>query len=517
MLENILSDLLKTDNIMPALPIIETKRLSEKVLNRLTDMEVFPRSIAAKDRSVYFLGLRNSRKYIGIVTSKTNTCAKFEGESKAESIGNLELTVTVGPTSSMNAAILRDILPFLKPRIIGLKKSAGCGDRLGMATPGHIRAVRKTSIAPVFAQQSIRENERTRRTPQIVMDDAMWGVFQEGWRDGFGADADHLKTTEDIDSCVVAGFTFFTIDPGDHVDNSADNASPNLLPDKAKALPWSTLESSPEDMKHALVGKPVDLGSFSITLDQEDVLKAAVKYGRVVAHTVSMYRHLMDVISPRDFELEVSVDETDSVTSLAEHIYIASELKRLGIRWVSLAPRYLGTFEKGVDYIGDLSAFEKSFSRHVSVAKTFGPYKLSLHSGSDKFSIYPVVSEHAEELVHLKTAGTSYLEALRTIAGYNTPLFREIVFFALGRYHVDRASYHVSAEIEKMPDVVKMSDESLPELLDDFHSREILHVTYGSVINEPGIRADFFETLNSHEEEYSNILEKHFDRHFSFF
>ena len=88
----------------------------------------------------------------------------------------------------------------------------------------------------------------------------------------------------------------------------------------------------------------------------------------------------------------MSVDESETVTTLAEHIYIANELKRLGVKWVSLAPRYVGDFEKGVDYIGDLNEFEKS-SPGVSVAKTFGPYKLSLHSGSDKFSVYPIARD----------------------------------------------------------------------------------------------------------------------------
>src|SRR5690606_9398285 len=144
------------------------------------------------------------------------------------------------------------------------------------------------------------------------------------------------------------------------------------------------------------------------------------------------------------FELEVSVDETESVTAIEEHIYVASELKRLGVRWVSLAPRYVGRFEKGVDYIGDLAALKKNFEQHFAVSQAFGPYKLSLHSGSDKFSAYPLAREVAGDLVHLKTAGTSYLEALRTLAALDPGLFRAIFRFALARYEADRASYHVS-------------------------------------------------------------------------
>jgi hypothetical protein len=185
------------------------------------------------------------------------------------------------------------------------------------------------------------------------------------------------------------------------------------------------------------------------------------------------------------------------------------------VKWVSLAPRYVGDFEKGVDYIGDLGEFEKSFARHVAVAKAFGPYKLSLHSGSDKFSVYPIASRLAGDLVHLKTAGTSYLEALRAIAKVDPKLFREIAAFARERYPIDRASYHVSAEVGKAPDAAGLPDDGLTALLDDFHSREILHVTFGSVLNHPGFRGSFFAALRGEEEVYYQMLETHFGKHFA--
>jgi hypothetical protein len=218
-------------------------------------------------------------------------------------------------------------------------------------------------------------------------------------------------------------------------------------------------------------------------------------------------------MSGRPFEFEMSVDETESATTLVEHVYIVSELKRLGVVWVSLAPRYVGAFEKGVDYIGDLEKFQRSFARHVAVAKTYGPYKLSIHSGSDKFGIYPIASRLAGQLIHLKTAGTSYLEALRTIARCNPGLFRDILRFATGRYPVDRATYHVSAETSRIPDATRLHNGDLPRLLEDFDAREVLHVTYGSVLNHASLRAPFFETLRRHEEEYTQVVEAHFDRH----
>jgi hypothetical protein len=349
------------------------------------------------------------------------------------------------------------------------------------------------------------------------MDDATWGVFQEGWRAGFGADADHLKTTADIDLCAAAGYTFFTIDPGEYVDNSANTASVGELEKKVDALPWTVLDSSPEKLEKALAGQTIDLGAFSLVISREELLRAAAKYGRAVAHTVSMYRHLVEVMGSRPFELEMSVDETDTITTLAEHVYIVAELQRLAVKWVSLAPRYVGEFEKGVDYIGNLAQFEESFARHFAVAQKFGPYKLSLHSGSDKFSIYPIAAKVAGELVHLKTAGTSYLEALRAIAVLNPPLFRQIAAFALERYPTDRASYHVSAQAEKVPHIAGLADADLIALLDDFHAREVLHVTFGSVLHHPEFRRPFFDTLRSDEDVYYQILKRHFDKHLSSF
>jgi hypothetical protein len=483
-------------------------------LSDICGLQVYPLSLAAAQHALFFLGRKGAEKRLGVISSNSAPPGKLHGSAQAIDIDGNSLTLTLCELSPANAAAMRGLFDFLIPRVLGLKKSAGCGDRLGLATPGHIRAIRGSSMAPILAQQSIRENARTGRTPQEVMDDALWGVFQEGWRDGFGADADHLKNTADIDSCVAAGFTFYTIDPSEHVDNEANDAPFEILRAKIEATPWAELETSWADTQSRF-SNPIDLGDFKYTVDPGDLLRAAAKYGRVVAHTVKMYRHLETVMKGRPFELEMSVDESETVTTLAEHIYIANELKRLGVNWVSLAPRYVGDFEKGVDYIGDLNEFEKSFARHMAVSRTFGPYKLSLHSGSDKFSVYPIASRVAGDLVHLKTAGTSYLEALRAIAEVHPGLFRDIATFARGRYPVDRASYHVSAEVDKMPDAADLSDNELTALLDDFHAREILHVTFGSVLHHPEFRTPFFAALRGDEEVYYRMLETHFGKHFA--
>jgi len=412
-----------------------------------------------------------------------------------------------------NAVALRNAFPWLQPKTFGLRTSAGMGDRLGLATPGHVRAIQKTGgvIAPIFAQQSIREMSRTQRTPDQVLDDATWGVFQENWQGGVGADADHLKTTEDIDQCLASGFTFFTIDPGNFVNNKTENAQPGELYEIAKVYP-SQLQVS----ETGLLNKSFKLDGAQIDFSESVLLKAVVKYGLAIWHVKSMFEHLASN-AKTPFELEVSVDETDQPTSHAEHFYIASELKRLGVKWVSLAPRYIGRFEKGVDYIGDLDKFEMDLKGHAQIAQFLGPYKLSLHSGSDKFSIYPILMAHTKGLTHLKTAGTSYLEALHTIADLDKDLIKEIYVFAREHYEIDRKSYHVSAQLNKAPLPKVVSNWA--NLIQQFDAREIFHVTFGSVLTEKMDNGSlrFYDRLMSllrkNPEKYTENLEKHFIRH----
>lgn len=475
-------------------------------IDSLLDLPIYPDSVTRAGACTYcLLGSDAGRaKQLGVI----GPAPGFHGERQDD--------LLLCPQTAANAAALRAALPWLQPRPLGLQTSAGCGDRLGLATPGHVRAVRKAAgVAPILAQQSIRENARTGRTPQEVVDAATWGVFQEGWREGYGADADHLKTPADADSTAAAGYTFFTIDPGEHVDDAAHTASPAALAAKAAALPWEALEARPAELYSRYLGRAFELEQGRLIFDEESLLRAAAKYGRAVAHVARMHRHLDAILHDRPWELEVSVDETATPTSHLEHLYIALELKRLGVRWVSLAPRYVGRFEKGVDYIGDLDALRADLAGHAAIARAVGPYKLSLHSGSDKYSVYPLIVEATGGLVHLKTAGTSYLEALRAIAQVQPALFRTIYELAFQRYDEDHQTYHVSAEPARAPQAQDLSDADLPAVLDQFDAREMLHVTFGSALARYG--DDIKATLRAHEEDHYAAIEAHFDRHLAAF
>src|SRR5579871_6156718 len=128
------------------------------------------------------------------------------------------------------------------------------------------------------------------------------------------------------------------------------------------------------------------------------------------------------------------------------------------MKLVSLAPRYIGDFEKGVDYKGDVAALERSLRDHAAIAELLGPYKLSLHSGSDKLSMYPALARATQGRFHVKTAGTSYLEALRVVARHDPKLFRRIVEFARNHYDRDKATYHVSATLASAPPPSEVGD-----------------------------------------------------------
>lgn len=407
------------------------------------------------------------------------------------------------------------------PTVLGLKKSFGFGDRLGLATPGHVAAVAKTDFAPIFAQQSVREMERTQRTPGEVMEAAQKHLAKLDWTGPWGADADHHKTEADVKRSAAAGFTFFTIDPSAFVVNDADRMSESELRLAVQQQYNNGVWDSPSWEQNYL-GKSFDVGELTLRFTDELLWRAAIKYASAIHHTTKVASAIRQACGGRPFEIEVSVDETDSITSPLDHLFVGLELKRRNVpNIVSVAPRFIGEFEKGIDYRGDFKKFEQQLSEHVAVAKFCGPYKISVHSGSDKFSIYPIIGRVCGDLLHLKTAGTSYLEALRVVARTNSTLFSEICTFCRGRFDADRKSYHIStiqAEIDALrPFGRGAAGEAL--YLDERVGRQLLHVTFGSVLTQGvDVRGRHFkhgilEALEKNPDLHLELLEQHFDKH----
>jgi hypothetical protein len=475
--------------------------------DKLGEFTIYSESLVEQDGTTYLLV-----KEPDALTKKLAVNGDERGFSGERHPGSGAMLCPLTPE---NAEALRQRLPWLRPVPLGLATSFGYGDRLGIATPGHILAAREAKAAAIFAQQSVRENARIGRTPQQVMDDAMWGVFQAGWREPWGSDADHMKATGDIDAFIAAGYTGFTIDPGDYVDDGAETADDATLRAKVEALPWPELDSSPEALRQQF-SSTFQLDELTLMFDERTIYKAAAKYGGALAHTVRMARELKRRKGDTPFDLEMSVDETNTMTTLHEHFYIASELRRLGIGITSLAPRFVGRFEKGIDYIGDLDELDRNIAGHAAVMRYFGSrYKLSVHTGSDKFGVYPIALKHTGGCVHVKTAGTSYLEALRVMASVDPALFRQVLDFSRTRFERDRVTYHISGKLENVPESAALSDADLPGLLNQNDARQVLHVTFGSVLDTFG--EPLRRMLREHEAEYLAAIKAHFDRHLAAF
>src|SRR6266545_3148075 len=466
---------------------------------------VYPRSIVEHDGITYFLCKLDAdrARRLGIIGAAT-------GFVRAEPGGVAQLY----PCSAENAAVLRERLPWLRPVALGLQTSFGFGDRMGSATPGHIQAMRATgadaTIAPIYAQQSVRENTRTGRTPQQVLDDAMWGIFQEGWRAPWGADADHVKEVADLAPFVAAGYTFYTIDPSDYVDNDAQTDTTESLHTKVASLPWERLGASYDALRKRYCGAPFELGALTIEFGEADLLRALAKYGRAIAHTAAIAAALT-AQRGTPYDVEMSVDETDTPTSIQEHYFIANELRARDIPLVSLAPRFVGKFQKGVDYMGNIALFEAELAKHAAIMDHFDSYKLSIHTGSDKFSIYPIIARYTHGRVHVKTAGTSYLEVLRMAAKHDPNVFRAMLDDARTHFAHDRKTYYLDAQLDKLPANGALSDADLPDLLEQFDARQVLHVTFGTLLDIHG--AALRSLIAAHEDDYRTGLEHHFNRH----
>jgi tagaturonate epimerase len=475
---------------------------------------IVPSSFRIVNGTGFWLQRIGDQAELGILTNtESSNPGSFPG-TREPFIPGWEISFS--PRNEATGWKLIELLPNLTPVPLGLATSAGFGDRLGMATPGHARALQSSEkgksirvIKPIFAQQSIREMKRTNRTPSQVLIDATWGAFEAGWTGQVGADADHLKTLADVDWCASAGFTFFTIDPSEQIDYSADNDTLISLRDKLTSNPIAEMDLSAVEAVGRYSGKRFDLGEHYHVISEEEAVRAMAKFIKVINQIVKIYTHL--VMSGKPFEIEISIDEAPFPTSLTEHFILASELKRLGVTWVSLAPRFVGRFEKGVDYIGDLDQLRQNLLGHVNIAQLIGPYKISIHSGSDKFSIYPLFSELTHGLVHLKTAGTSFVEAIRVVAKASPQLFSEIYEFSRSCYETDRVSYHVSADLTRVPNLRTIGSQDLAGLIDLFDVRQMIHVAFGSILGH--YKKDLTATIQGNIDLYYAILEEHFRRH----
>jgi len=471
---------------------------------------IYPMSINFAGGSYYFL-LKDACEKKLVVFGKGNYFNDFDGEE----IDVNGILAKICSLNNYNCDIIRKIFPFTNPtNHKGKKITIGLGDRLGLASPGHIRLIRDKDVFPVLAQQSMRELKLTGRTYYDVLSSAAWSVFQEGYVEGFGADGDHLKTPEEINYALKYGFTMITLDCSDYINNKASSMSSDEIEAEYSLIP----AADKQHLEAKYSGKTFRLkNGCEIYFSPDKFKRTVITYFKAIKYAIDIYNNVIKN-SGKCIDFEMSIDETLTPTTPESHYFVASELLDNGVDITSLAPRFCGEFQKGIDYKGDIEQFKKEFAMHVKVAEHFG-YKISVHSGSDKFSVFPIIGKETGGCYHLKTSGTNWLEAVRVIARKNPDLYRRMHKFAVANLQEAKKYYHVSADVNNIPDIDNLKNEELPSLMDMDDSRQVLHITYGLILlsqNPDGsaaFRDEIYSALHTFENEYYKALEKHIGRH----
>lgn len=400
----------------------------------------------------------------------------------------------------------------------------GVGDRFAHQAGAQLRAFEQLAadgvdVTPVW-NKSNREHTFVGSQPQSVYDAAAEAVQKRGWDKPWHVDADHIQlaTVEPFLPCS----DFFTIDVADSIGKEASAADIDAF-----------VARHPE-----LVGTlTLDGLSAPLEVTEQDVRNVANEYLLAVQEAGEIYRHIESAKGADKVIAEVSMDETDAPQTPPELLVILAAIADENIPVQTIAPKFTGRFNKGVDYVGDLDQFKREFNDDVAViahaVKTYGlpeTLKLSVHSGSDKFSIYPIIRECLQRTgagLHLKTAGTTWLEEIIGLAeagGDGLKLAKEIYAYALA--HVDEfcAPYASVIDIDKdkLPSADTVDGWSGPEMAsairhiqdnDGFnaHMRQLLHVSF-KVAAKQGDR--YTDLLKANEEIVGgevtkNIYERH--------
>ena len=409
------------------------------------------------------------------------------------------------------------------PLIIG-RFSVGIGDRFAHQAKAQLRACilaagQGADIVPVW-NKSNREHTIIGSEPISTRTAADAAVKELGWNGAYFLDADHIRL-ETVER-FLPHCEFYTIDVADTIGKPA-------APEAVKAF----VDRHPE-----LVGSIViqDIAQpFETT--RAEIERIAAKFLLAVQDAGKIYRHIVAAKGVGRVITEVSMDETDSPQTPPELLVILVALADEKVPVQTIAPKFTGRFNKGVDYVGDLVQFEKEFNDDLAViAHAVARYglpanlKLSVHSGSDKFSIYPIIRRALARFgagLHIKTAGTTWLEEVIGLAeagGDGLVLAKEIYASALE--HIDElcAPYATVIDIDrsKLPtkDTVAgwTSAQFVSALRHDqknpafnAHLRQLLHVGF-KIAAKKGER--YLDALKKHEAFVSkNVTENLYERH----
>ena len=458
-------------------------------------MNIYPKSVhKVNDTQVAMVRMEDA-DYLLI----TGENPGFKGEETAEGL--------LAPKSRENAALLRELFPFTAPKpVLSEKRTIGLGDRLGLATPGQLRAVSRYDAVPILAQQSIREITLTESSFENVLDAATFAVFREDFQRGYGFDGDHLKTDEEVKYALGCGITMLTLDCSEHIHAEYSDVSDAEIEAAYKEN---------KELEELYCGKTFEVEGIKIEFTPEDFRRNVLIYGEAIDHAVRIFH---TYVEGKPICFEMSIDETTTPTSPAQHYFVSSELIRRGVEVVTVALRFVGEFQKGIDYIGDLAQFEAEFAVHAAIARHFG-YKISVHSGSDKFSVFPIVGRLTQGKFHMKTAGTSWLEAMTVVAEKDPALYREVHQFALDVFDEVTTYYHVTTDLTKVPALDTLTDEQLPDLFKLPDARQLIHITYGPILTRKDENGNYlfhdrlYKFWRENEERYCERLDNHIGNH----
>ena len=311
------------------------------------------------------------------------------------------------------------------------KYSIGVGDRFAHQAVAQLAACQAAlqqgvEVIPVW-NKSNREHTIIGSEPATTRMAADAAVTKLGWSLPYHLDADHIRL-ETVDRFLTS-CDFFTIDVADSIGQQAEPSAIAAFVEKCAAF----------------TGRLTIPGiEIPITLKRSDVEAVATKYLKAVQDAGVIYRKIAAAKGAGNFITEVSMDETDAPQTPPELLLILAALAFEGVPVQTIAPKFTGRFNKGVDYVGDLVQFEKEFREDLAViafaVRKFGlpnNLKLSVHSGSDKFSLYAPMRRAIREFdagLHLKTAGTTWLEEVIGLAesgGAGLQLAQEIYAKAL--------------------------------------------------------------------------------------
>jgi hypothetical protein len=404
------------------------------------------------------------------------------------------------------------------------KYSIGIGDRFGHQGEAQLAAIMQlqekgVDVTPVW-NKSHREHTIIKTSPADTRTEADNAVKALGWGKAYFVDADHVGM-RNVDLFIDSS-DFFTLDVADFIGEAAN--------------PSDLAAFVAEFSRYA--GELVIPGIYeAFQISKDRIEQIGKKYLFGVQEAGRIYRHVLSKKAPGSFIVEVSMDETDEPQTPVEMFFILAAIAKEGIPAQTIAPKFTGRFNKGVDYVGDIDQFTKEFQQDLAVIKFAirefslpATLKLSVHSGSDKFSLYNPINRALWKYdagLHLKTAGTTWLEELIGLAvagGDGLQIAKEVYRAAFSRYDELCKPYATVIDIDRdklpAPDQVDRwdgqryastlrHDQSQPDYNPNF--RQILHVGY-KVAAEMGER--YSQALRKYKKIIGeNVTENIYQRH----